>query len=278
MKQYNRYLWIYLAVVFGLAWSIMLSCALWADVLTPIIGQLSLTHPLIMFVLYLPTLAGLGIYGYAEGADGVKGILKKLIPRSQDWIWFPILLIIFIGFALCMRFGSLLLGVETPEITDTPMQMLSKALWNFIEETGLIGGIFGWIGFVLPFFQKKFNKNIPSALLTGLLFGLWIMPGYGLSSMASVTSYLLYVLQLMAFISLASCIFNATAGNLSCYLFAFWLAATGSHIQLYYFNIPVQAMEAVFLTIAAVLMQFALKRLNVESKIQTFPDFIYENK
>ena len=277
MKQYNRYLLIYLTVVFGLAWSIMIGCAIFANLLTPLIGPLSLTHPLIIFVLYLPSLTGLAIYGYAEGVSGVKGIVRKLIPRQQDWVWFPVLLILFIGFALSMRFGSLLLGIDTPKITDTFMHMLTKALWNLIEETGLIGGIFGWIGFVLPFFQKKFKKNIPSALLTGLLFGLWVMPGYGFSSMASVTSYLLYVLQLMSFISLASYIFNATAGNLSCYLFAFWLAATGSHIQLYYFNIPVQVMEVVFLTIATVLLHFSLKKLSVESQIQTFPDFIYKD-
>lgn len=254
----------------------MIGCALFAEVLAPLTGPLSLTHPLMLFVLNLPSLTGLGIYAYIGGWSGLSGILKKLIPRQQDWKWFPILLMLFMGFAWCMRLGSLLLGVAVPVITDTPMQMVSKALQNVMEEIALIGGIFGWIGFVLPFLQGKFKRNIPSALLTGLLFGLWVMPGYGLSSVATATSYMLYVLQLMAFISFASYIFNATAGNLSCYLFAFWLAASGSHIQLYYFNIPVQTMELVFLTLAAMVMHGLCKQGKLRTSLQIFPYFIEE--
>lgn len=276
MKQYNRYLYTYLVVVFGLAWSIILGCAVFADWLTPIIGRLTLKHPIIIFVLYLPSLTGLGIYWLVGGIQGVRSIARKLLPRRQDCGWFLILLVIFIGFALCMRFGCLWLGIDTPAITDTPLQMVTKALWNVIEETGLLGGLFGWIGFLLPLFQKKFKCNIRSALLTGLLFGLWILPGYGLSSVAIATSYLLYVLQLMAFITFASYVFNATAGNLSCYLFAFWLAATGSHIQLYYFNIPVQVMEVIFLTVAAIVMHFYIKNKHIASHLQAFPEFVYE--
>jgi hypothetical protein len=113
-----------------------------------------------------------------------------------------------------------------------------------------------------------------SALLTGLIFGFWVFPGYGLSSIADVTNYLLYVAQLMAFIVFASYLFNITKGNLSFYLFAFWLAATGSHIQLYYFNLPVQIMEILFLSSASVVMHFVTKKTKISWELQVFPDYI----
>ena len=75
----------------------------------------------------------------------------------------------------------------------------------------------------------------------------------------------------------ASYIFNATKGNLSFYLFAFWLAATGSHIQLYYFSIPVQILEIVFFVLAAIILHPIFKDRHVKYSLQVFPDFIDED-
>lgn len=274
MDHGYRYFFLYLGVVFGVAWTAIIGCAVFAVYLKPFIGELTLTHPLIIFVLYLPSMTGLFLYYKSGGMTAVRAVFLKLIPRKQDLFWFPILFVVFVFFALVMRYGSLLLGIDVPQITLRPQQMILKALWNFIEETGLLGGIFGWIAFLLPFLQAKLKNNVYSGLLTGLLFGFWVFPGYGLSSIADVTSYLLYVAQLMAFIVFASYIFNLTKGNLSLYLFAFWLAATGSHIQLYYFNMPVQIMELAFLTSAALVMHFLIKKTTMDWELQKFPDFI----
>lgn len=275
MERDYKYLFWYLAIVFILSWGIIICCTAFADVLTPIIGRLTLTHPLVIFVLYLPSLAGLSTYYLQGGFTAVKGIFLKLIPRKQDLFWFPILFGIFVVFALFVHYGCVLFGVAVPEITYSVPQMITKGLWNFIEETGLLGGIFGWIGFLLPFFQRKLKNNISSGLLTGFTFGLWVLPGYGISSGSS--SYLLYVMMLMSFLVFASYIFNATKGNLSFYLFAFWLAATGSHIQLYYFNMPVQTLEIVFFTLASVIIHLIFKRAKVDSSLQIFPNFIQQS-
>ncbi|HVT62524.1 MAG TPA: hypothetical protein VHD33_03445 [Legionellaceae bacterium] len=277
MERSYKYLFIYLGIVFGVAWSLLIGCTMYRDELTPVIGKLSLTHPLIIFILYLPSLTGIGIYFYVGGSMGIKNLFRKLYPSRQDWMWFPVLFLIFTLFALCMRLGSFFLGLNIPQITYSPYQMITKALWNFIEETGLLGGVFGWIGFLLPFLQGKFKNNVYAALVTGLVFGLWIMPGYGLSTMSNVTSYVLYVLQLMTFLTFASYVFNASSGNLTYYLFAFWLAATGSHIQLYYFNIGVQIMEIIFLTGASIVLHFAFKKRGIMNQLQTFPRYIMQN-
>lgn len=198
----------------------------------------------------------------------------KIIPRKEDIFWFPVIFGIFIVFELVLHYGCLIFGIPLPEITMTIPQIVLKSLWNFIEEAGLIGGVFGWVGFVLPYLQGKLKSNIYGALLTGFLFGLWVLPGYGVSSVQSLISYALYVMQLMSFLVFISYIFNATKGNLSVYLIAFWLAATGSHVQLYFFNIPVQLIEISFFCSVGILMHFIFRSLKHEYPLAIFPDYI----
>lgn len=274
MKSNNKYLYLYLGISFAVCWGIAISFILFEDFLVPITGELTLMHPIAIIALYSPSIAGIITYYVMGGTEALKGLFSKLIPRKQDLIWFPIILGIFILFGLTMHYGSLLFGLPVPDITFTVPEMFIAALVNFIKETGLIGGVFGWIGFLLPFLQGKFKNNITSALLTGFLFGLWVLPGYIISSFGTSTSYLFYVAQLMVFVVFQSYIFNATKGNLLFYLFAFWLAATGSQIQLYFFNPDVQKLQISYFIIAAVVIHFVFKKRNIAQPLQVFPDFI----
>ena len=141
---------------------------------------------------------------------------------------------------------------------------------------GLIGGVFGWIGFLLPFLHQKLRqRTVLGALLTGLTFGIWVMPGYLMSSVNQTdTSFLLYVLQLMVFMVFADIVFNATDGNLLVYVFTFWLAATGSHIQLYYFTRSTQLLEIAFFVVVAVVCGAIVKRARLISGVQAYPSFL----
>lgn len=277
MKTDSKYLFAYLAIVIGVSWAILISWVAFSKVLTPILGPLELTHPLIIFILYLPSFTGLMISYIASGRTGLKNMALKIIPRKEDLFWFPVIIGIFIVFELVLHYGCRVFGIPLPEITMTIPHIILKSLWNFIEEAGLIGGVFGWIAFVLPSLQGKLKNNISAALLTGLLFGLWVLPGYGVSSVQTLISYGLYVMQLMSFLVFISYIFNATKGGLSFYLLAFWLAATGSHVQLYYFNIPVQLIEISFFCLVATLMHFIFKSLKHNYSLVTFPDYILKD-
>lgn len=278
MNKDSKYFFSYLGIVIGVSWAILISWVTFASVLNPILGPITLTHPLIIFILYLPSIAGLMISYISCGYEGLKNQVLKIIPRKEDLFWFPVIFGIFVVFELVLHYGCLIFGIPLPEITMTVPQIILKSLWNFIEEAGLIGGVFGWIGFVLPYLQGKLKSNIYGALLTGFLFGLWVLPGYGVSSVQSLISYVLYVMQLMSFLVFISYIFNATKGNLSVYLFAFWLAATGSHVQLYNFNIPVQLIEITFFCSIGTLMYFVFKSLKGKYPLAVFPDYILEDR
>ena len=274
-KNINKYLILYLSIAFGVCWGIAIAFIFFSDFLVPITGELTLTNPFAIIALYAPSIGGLITYFVLDGFTGVKKIFLKVIPRKQDLIWFPILLCVSILFAATMHFGSLLFGFPVPEITRTVPQIIAKIFWNLIEETGLIGGFLGWIGFLLPFLQGKFKNNITSALLTGFLVGLWVLPGYLISSFETESSYLLYVIQFMLLVLFQSYIFNATNGSLIFYLFSFWLFATGAQIELYYFTAPVQLMEISYFIIAVVIIHFTFKKKEIEAPLQVFPEFIY---
>ena len=275
MKENNRYLYWYLGITFIIWWVIAGLFMMFSKDIIPVTGKLTLLAPIVIIVLYLPSIAGLIVYNMYGGKPAVKAIFRKLIPSKSECVWFPILFAVFAFFAFCMHFGSILFHFSIPKITYTLPKMLEITLFNFIKEVGLLGGIFGWIGFLLPFIQSKIKNNTIAGALTGLVFGIWVMPGYFIPSIGATTSYPLYVLQLMAFITFQSYIFNATRGNLLIYLFAFWLAATGSHIQLYYFSSHVQILEISYFVLATVVIHVIFKVKKVKAPIQTFPDFIW---
>lgn len=69
--------------------------------------------------------------------------------------------------------------------------------------------------------------------MTGFIFGLFVLPGYALSSFETVTAYPFYVLQLMLFSVFIAFVMNQTRGNVLFFVFCFWLVASGSKLQFY---------------------------------------------
>jgi len=274
MKKDTRFLALYLGISFGVCWGIALIYILFGEYVTPITGELHLMHPIAIAALYSPSIAGLITYYAMGGMKAVGGILLKLVPRKQDWFWFPIIFAIFTLFAASMHFGSKALGFEVPEITYTVPEMVKVGVLNLFKETGLIGGIFGWIGFLLPYLQRKLNNQIAAGLATGFLFGLWVLPGYIIASFGTTTSYIYYVIQLMCFVTFQTYIFNATGGNLLFYLISFWLAATGSQIQLYYFNPQVQILQISYFILATIVIYLVFWKWRINHPMKIFPDFI----
>ena len=181
-------------------------------------------------------------------------------------------------YIVCVRLVCLLVGIDVPEMTYTPGEMLILFLRNFYEETGMIGQCCGWFGFLLPYLQAKFKNNIKAGLLTGFLFGLFLMPGYVFSSFETATAYPFYLMQMMCFATCISYVLNETKGNVLFFLLAFWIAASGSKLQFYYFIPSVQVVQIALFVVLFIIMYFVFKKRNEGKKpeevLQMFPDFI----
>lgn len=274
-KSVNSFV-LYLSLTFGICWGLIAILVGFYETLYPIFGEMTIFNPIVMAALYAPTTAGLIVYFVEGGVGAVKHLLMKLIPRKKDLIWFPVIFVMVVLFVACMHYGSLAFGIPVPERTFTLPQMFYQAFINLFEETGLIGGAFGWFGYLLPYLQKKWNSTIKSGLVTGFLFGLLVLPGYAVDSFQTATLYPFYVAQLMVFSVFIAYLFNVTKGNLLLYIFTFWLVACGSRLQFYYFIPQVQIMQIGFFLLAAAVLHLVLKTRKMEYRLQLYPDYIYQ--
>lgn len=270
----NKYLTIYLVITFGLCWGLASISMIFNDFFTKIFGEASFTNPIVIIALYSPSIAGLVVYGLMGGSKAIKNLLSKFIPRKKDLIWFPIVIGMFLMYIGSVHFSSIAVGFDVPEMTLTFNQMVIEVVKNLFEEAGILGGVLGWIGFLMPFFQKKYNSNIKAGLLTGLVFGIYVLPGYVITSFELAAIFPLYVIQLMLFLVFVSYMFNATNGNLLFYVILFWLISSGARLQLYYFNAQVQLLQIAFFVLSVVIIHFFMKKKNIEQKLQVLPEYV----
>lgn len=269
----NKYLAIYLGITFGLCWGLAASSIFFNDFFTKVFGEVSFKNPVVIFAMYSPTIAGLIIHGLMGGLKGIKHLFAQFIPRKQDLYWFPIVIGIAVLYATSVHFTSIVVGFGVPEIKLTPSQMAVEVLKNLFEEAGILGGVFGWLGFLLPYLQGKFNGNIKAGLLTGLIFGSYVAPGFMMSSFELAAAYPLYMIQLMVFFLFISYMYNATNGNLLFYIILFWLISSGARLELYYFNAQVQLLQIAFFALSNVAVHLLVKKKNIDYKLQVLPEY-----
>ena len=274
-KSGNKPLVLFLIIAFGLCWGVGIAYIFFGNFITPVLGELTITHPLAIMALYSPSIAGIIVYIVF---GGLKELLSKLVPRKTHIKWYLAVTASFILYAVFVRGGSLLFNRPVPEMDMGFPVAIKNFFGTLIHDQGILGGAFGWIGFLLPFFQSKIKNTLAAALLTGLIFGLWVLPGYMISSVnASDTSYLLYVIQLMVLMAFMMYLFNATKGSILVYIYAFWLFASGSFLKLYFFNSSSQVLQIIFFVIASAVLYIVIKRRNIRTEVQKYPGFVYSN-
>ena len=276
----KKYLLIYLLISFGICWGMCLFYVIANDFMTRTFGELTLENPLVLFALNVPGVATFLMYFLYGGWKAVKDFLKTLIPRVKDLKWIPIIIAVMCIYLVCVRLGCMAVGIKVPELEYTFPQMLKIFLLNFFGETGMIGQVFGWFGFMLPYMQAKTKSNIRAGLWTGFAFGMFLLPGYVFSSFETATAFPFYLVQMMLFSVCATYVLNEVKGNLLFFLLTFWIAATGSKVRLYDFIPSVQIVQIVLFLIMFGVLYFVFKKRYAGKKpeevLQMFPDFLYQ--
>lgn len=235
----------------------------------------SFSDPAVLVAMCAPTLAALIIYGITGGWSAIKNVLKRFLIKREQLFWIPVIISLNLVFFLIVRFGLIILGIEVPEITLTFGEQLKEMGINFFEEIGVIGGALGWVGFLIPYFQTKFNNNVKAGIMAGLGIGLFVIPGYAISAFGLVALYPLYVLQMVTFMVLYSYIFNLTDGNLLLYVILLWVNSSGSRMQLYYFAPPSQILQIGAFALAALGLHLVTRK-KFKMKLVKFPEYFLE--
>lgn len=278
----KNFLRIYLGITFGICWGICLLYGVAYSFMSSIFGELTLENPVVFFVMNVPGITAFLMYYLYDGLHGIKCFLLTLVPRKKDLIWIPIIIVSMIIYLICVRLLCILVGIKVPEIQYSLLQMLDIFLRNFFGETGMIGQIFGWFGFLLPYLQWKTKSSIRSGLITGFVFSMFLLPGYVFSSFETATAFPFYMVQQMLFCVCATYVINEVKGNLLFFLLAFWIAATGSKVGLYDFVPSVQIVQIGLFIVVFIILQTIFKKRNsgkkTEEVLQMFPDFLYQNE
>lgn len=166
----------FLLITFGFSWLFWVPAALVAQgilVVSPALDTFLLeNNPAAWGPLVGAVLTTLSI----EGWPGVKDLLKRGLKLKFGWKWYLVIFLLFpllIGGSL---FISILLGDPAPEMPALARPYELPIVFVFIL---LLGGPlqeeFGWRGFLQDKLQEK-RSALTSAILTGLVWGLWHLP------------------------------------------------------------------------------------------------------
>lgn len=272
----RKILSLFLVFCFGITWLLAIFLVIYGDALSPYLGRLSLFHPLVMLALCSPSLVGLTMVCYLYGFRGLGLYIAQLGSEKKYLAIYFYLLLVCITFLLSVRWLSIFIGWEVPEMDRPLYDQLILLLRNFFEEVGLIGGLFGWIGLVLPLLQQKYGILL-AGLLTGAIWGFWTLPGFLVSDLdtgATSPLFILYVTQLSLFVGFQSYIFAITKGSLGYYLFSFGIISAGSRLGFYYFNTHTQILQISFFLLAIIFVRFLVRHNSIVTP--KFPQYFLE--
>jgi len=206
----DRYLFLFFAAAYGLAW-------LWFGV--PILaarGLMPLPAPEAVF-LTLATLgvclAGFGTALAESGRTGVRALLLHVLRWRVRPVWYLAAILVPALFPV----GGFLLGlaIGTPVPPAPPLQVwLSLPLLLVALVIPAVLEEVGWRGYALPRLQRRLGPLTASLVLgvvwAGMHLPLWLLPDFGFADQ----SVPLYVAQVMAISVVLAWLYNATGGSL----------------------------------------------------------------
>lgn len=172
----SKWLFLFLLIVFGLAWSLFALFIFATDWVVGTFGELSGSHPLFILAVYAPAIAALLLVGFTAGRSGIGRFLSRLLLwRASSW-WYSFLLL---GFPAISFAGAALKGnaMTAPMFTESVAALLP--LIGFMAVLGPVEEI-GWRGFALPILQRRL---VPfwAGLVLGVIWAVWHLPAFILS-------------------------------------------------------------------------------------------------
>src|SRR5689334_19976470 len=245
----TKTLWSFLALTFGLSWVPMTFFMLFADQLTPLIGEMSSTNPFFLLAVYAPGLSGMILVWHHYGLKGVGSFFRRLLIWRAPVQWWLFLLL---GIPVLIYAAAAIKGTINSPFPFSPWTMVFPGLVQSLL-LGPMGEEFGWRGLALPLLQRRFSPFWASLLL-GFVWAVWHAPAFPLSGTPqSAWSFGPFFLGLIAITVIMSALFNASRGSL--------LIAILYHLNIMNPIFPdAQPWDSYLLAIAALVIVFLNRR------------------
>jgi membrane protease YdiL (CAAX protease family) len=155
-----------------------------------------------------PTISATIVTLAQEGWSGLRLLYARLARWRFGVQWYALVLI---GVPVLGYLISRVAGPDPKFDLSTPALLFSMLLNLLI--TGPLGEELGWRGFALPRLLKRFNPLVASLIL-GVIWGVWHLPSFFLSSMVQSTLSLpIFLLGACCLAVLATWIFQHTGGS-----------------------------------------------------------------
>ena len=206
----TKTLWAYLALTFGLSWVPMALFILFSAQLTPLLGEMSSTHPVFLLAVYAPGLSGIILIWRHYGLKGLGRFFRRLTFWRAPLAWWLFLLL---GVPVLVYSAAALKGTINSPFPFQPWYLLFPALLQSLL-LGPMGEEFGWRGLALPLLQRRFSPFWASMIL-GTVWALWHAPAFLLSGTPqSSWSFGPFFFGLIAVTVIMTPLFNAARGSL----------------------------------------------------------------
>ena len=200
----------FLALTFGLTWSIFALFFLAPEALERVFGPPRGSHPLFMLAVYAPALAAVLLVTLRTGSRGLGLFLSRLFLWRCPVSWWVFLLlgipaVFFIGAAAGGRATSQ--ALTSPELGSILAALGLMAVLGPVEELG-------WRGFALPLLQRRMAP-LWAAVVLGLLWGVWHIPAFFLAGTPQDGwSFAPFFLGCVALSVIVTPLFNASGGSI----------------------------------------------------------------
>lgn len=199
----------FLALAFGLTWGLGVLLVLFSDQLTAIFGEVGLSNPVIILMVYSPGIAGVFLVWWHYGYQGLGRFFGRLTLWRAPLRWW---LFLIIGIPAVVYTGAALKGTIGDPFPFSPWTQALPALTMAL----FLGPIeeFGWRGLALPLLQRRFAP-LWAGLILGVIWAVWHLPSLLMSGMPqSSWSVVPFFLGLVAISVILTPLFNVARGSL----------------------------------------------------------------
>lgn len=200
----------FLLITFFITWGLIGVYILAPDLVVPVFGQISGSHPFFFLATWSPAVAAFVVVSLYSGLSGVSAFLSRLLlwRCSAGWAAFILLFL-----PLVFVTGSLIKG--GPMLAPLPPEGLGQVVAVLFMML-MLGPIeeFGWRGVMQPLLQRHMAP-IWAGLIIGATWGLWHLPAFFLSTTVYATwNFLPFFIGNVTLAVLVTPIFNRARGSL----------------------------------------------------------------
>ena len=212
IKRHDLLLGIFL--MFALTWPIDLALAAESRGMLPF----NIPFAIAMSVGYGFVAASLIMTGLTKGKSGIFALLRRYLIWRVGMGWYLVVLGLYPLIYLVAIGLHILLGGQTPDITDSmAYQLFGPAtsvlfVLPFLLFNMLVNGEeIGWRGYILPRLQWRYNALI-SSLIIGVIWTAWHIPKVLVAGYDTPLGW--YLLMTIARAVLFTWVYNGTRGSL----------------------------------------------------------------